>query len=306
MENSKISWTHHTYNPWAGCTKVSPGCKFCYAVLQAARHGTEWGPKAVRRIPAQSSLEMPRKWNRQAESAGVRFRVFCSSMADVFEDNPQLVGPRQSLWALVRETPHLDYLVLTKRPQNIASMLPDDWGDGWKHVWLGTSVESQEFTHRIRILADVPCHLRFLSCEPLLGPLQLDLSGAIHWVITGGESGRSAKTCRPMDLAWVRDIRDQCRQASVAFFHKQLGGWNKEKGGRLLDGLIWDSIPISPAARSESATATRSRRSSAKWERMPVSRRLADRLAIAAAADGMSRRDLLEKLLSGALDQREL
>ena len=226
-------------------------------------------------------------------------------MADVFEDNPQLIAPRKALWDMVRETPNLDYLVLTKRPENIAGLLPDDWGNGWKHVWLGTSVETQEFTERIRILAAVPSHLRFLSCEPLLGPLQMNLAG-IHWVITGGESGRSAKTCRPMDLAWVRGIRDQCRGAGVAFYHKQLGGWGREKRGRLLDGLIWDSIPISPAARSETATATRSRRSSAKWERMPVDRRLADRLAVAAAANGMSRRDFLEKILSEALDQREL
>ena len=251
-ENTAIAWTDHTHNPWWGCTKVSPGCDRCYAETWARRWGVAWGPHAERRRIGETTRNLPLKWNRAAEKAGVRCRVFCASMADVF-DNAVPTAWRDELWALTRVTPWLDWQLLTKRPQNIAKMLPADWGDGWPNVWLGTTCENQvEADRRIPHLLAVPARVRFLSCEPLLTEVDVSehlwgLPGsescaewprdedcecgwktraengrpAIHWVIAGGESGAGA---RPMDPAWARSIRDQCAAAGVPFFMKQLGG----------------------------------------------------------------------------------
>lgn len=242
--DSKIEWCNHTFNPWRGCTAISPACDHCYAkTLVEGRLSGDFGQR-VR--SAASTWKQPLAWNRKAEREGVRYRVFCASLADVF-DNQVPAEWRADLWALIRATPHLDWLLLTKRPQNIAGMLPPDWGDGWPTVWLGATVENQtEADRRIPHLLAVPAAVRFLSCEPLLGPVELDCipwpadwmrpvddpSDGFHalryqphhitWVICGGESGPGS---RPMHPAWARSLRDQCEATGVAFHFKQWGEW---------------------------------------------------------------------------------
>ena len=234
--NSKIEWTDHTFNPWIGCTKISPACDNCYAERQDHRFGGgHWGPGAERKLTKQGNWDEPRHWDKQAESEGARYRVFCASMADVFDlDVPQIW--RENLWSLIRETPNLDWLLLTKRIGNAEAMLPANWGDGWANVWLGATVVTQEEADRdIPKLLDTPAAVRFVSAEPLLGPIDLrgkDSQGSaldsfeedpkVDWVIVGGESGPQA---RPMHPDWVRSLRDQCREAEVPFFFKQWGEW---------------------------------------------------------------------------------
>jgi protein gp37 len=231
-QHTAIEWADHTFNPWIGCTKVSAGCDHCYAErLAKARLGVAWGPHAARRVTSPSTWEQPRRWNRKAQREGRRARLFCASLADVF-DNAAPADARANLWRLIGDTPALDWLLLTKRPQNIAAMLPSNWGGaGYPNVWLGTTAENQqEAERRIPHLLAVPARLRFLSCEPLLGPVDLGSVAPlarpdeprIHWVITGGESGRSA---RPMHPDWARNLRDQCQAAGVPFFFKQWGDW---------------------------------------------------------------------------------
>jgi protein gp37 len=181
----------------------------------------------------------PLRWNAEAERAGVRARVFCASMADVFdEEAPE--GQRERLWPLIRQTPMLDWQILTKRPQLIEQNLPEDWGNGYDNVWLGTSVEDQRVVHRIDSLRNASAKLRFLSLEPLIGPLpDLNLEG-IGWAIVGAESGRKV---RKMEFDWVRDIRDQCIAADVAFFFKQDVINGKKVSLPELDGIVWNQIP---------------------------------------------------------------
>ncbi len=239
-----IEWCHHTFNPWWGCTKVSQGCKHCYAETMAARFGQDiWGPGRQRRTFAEKHWREPLKWNALDQAAGMRARVFCASMADVFEDNYELNDERTRLWQIIEETPQLDWLLLTKRPHLIAEMIPKDWlTDPRENVWYGTSIESPEVYARLDMLRQTPAVVRFVSAEPLLAPLpELDLTG-IDWVIAGGESGPGA---RPLDEAWVRAIRDQCRAADVAFFMKQMGTvWARTHGvhtkGNHLDDLPLD------------------------------------------------------------------
>ena len=173
-ENTGIAWTDHTFNCWWGCQKVSPGCDHCYAETLDARFGKPtFGPGVPRRRTSQSNWHQPVKWNREAEKAGIRRKVFCASMADVF-DNAVPPEWRHDLWALFRKTPWLDWQILTKRPQNFAGMLPGDWGYGWPNVWLGVSAENQtEADRRIPLLIETPARLRFISAEPLLGPINL-------------------------------------------------------------------------------------------------------------------------------------
>jgi protein gp37 len=166
------------------------------------------------------------KWDRQAEKDGVRRKVFCASMADVFEDNQQVVSERLKLWDLIAKTPNLDWQFLTKRPQNILLMVPASWVTGnWpSNVWIGTSVEDQAAADkRIPEILKVPAAVRFLSCEPLIGPVELKevREGDLQWVIVGGESDPGA---RPMDLAWARSLKDQCQERGIALWVKQLGG----------------------------------------------------------------------------------
>lgn len=238
--NSSIEWTTHTFNPWWGCTKVSDGCKFCYAESLSNRYGHKvWGPGKPRRLMSDNHWQEPLKWNADAAHQGLRYRVFCASMADVFEERAP-AGQLERLWELIRKTPHLDWQLLTKRPERITPNLPEDWGVGYDNVWLGTSIEDERVTHRVDYLVAVPAIVRFLSLEPLIGPLpQLALAG-IDWVIVGGESGPGA---RPIDEQWVLDIRFQCRAANVPFFFKQWGGVNKKKLGRLLEGKYYNEMP---------------------------------------------------------------
>jgi protein gp37 len=221
-EGTKIEWTDHTFNPWWGCQRVSPGCEHCYAEAFAKRTGSAvWGPTAPRRFFGDKHWAEPLKWNAAAAKEGVRRRVFCASMADAFEDRPELVEPRSRLWALTTETSHLDWLPLTKRPENILDMVPERWRSGFPpNIWMGTTVEDVKRKERIDHLRRVPAAVRFLSIEPQIEDLgAIDLTG-IHWVIVGGESGGGA---RPFDLAWARSLVEQCRAAGVAVFVKQFG-----------------------------------------------------------------------------------
>ena len=288
-EDSKIQWTTHTMNPWRGCTKVSAGCANCYAETMSGRNPKVlgvWGKDGTRVVASEAQWRLPLKWDKAAALAGERHRVFCASLADVFEDwqapmaaadgaalhvcavcgqwrtmEKMCCGPtahmpltmdnvRQRLFDLIAATPHLDWLLLTKRPENIARMM---WpgptatdpvpllggGDYLPNVWLGTSVENQAAADaRIPHLLRVPAAVRFLSCEPLLGPVDLtkllyrgdylnpldttnDLAAPhIDWCIIGGESGPGA---RPFNVEWARSLVRQCRAAGVKVFVKQLG-----------------------------------------------------------------------------------
>ena len=191
--NSAIEWTGHTFNPWWGCTKVSPACDHCYAEVWAKRTGHSiWGADAPRRQLSNNYWNQPLRWDRAAALGGGRARVFCASMADVFESNRELDSLRARLWALVERTPNLDWLLLTKRPHLARRLAP--WTRSWpRNIWLGATVENQHFAdRRIRYLLDVPCQFRFLSCEPLLGPVDLsEHIGGLHWIIAGGETRRS-------------------------------------------------------------------------------------------------------------------
>lgn len=242
-ENSKITWTHHTFNPWVGCTKVSPGCDKCYAEVLDKRQGkARWGAHADR--TRTKTWGGPVKWNKNAAQQGTRFRVFCASLADVFDNHKSIVW-REDLWALIRATPHLDWLLLTKRPQNIARFLPSDWGDGWAHVWLGVTTENrEEMLRRGTALAQVPAKIKFWSAEPLiedLGAIPAEIMPS--WIIAGGESGGNHRVA---EADWFRSIRDQCASAGVPFLFKQWAGGNQveiKKKGRLLDGVVHDGYP---------------------------------------------------------------
>lgn len=244
MKDSKIEWTTHTFNPWWGCAKVSPGCTHCYAESLSKRYGrAEWGIGGTRPVASDTYWKQPLKWNREAQGAPDRPRVFCASMADVFEDRPDLVDPRARLAVLVRATPNLDWLLLTKRPENMTRLWPADWTP---NIWAGTTTEDQQRAEeRIPHLLKVPARVRFLSVEPQVGPVDLrqwlmplhpdDQPGRIDWVIQGGESGAGA---RPFYTSWARDLRDQCKAAGVAYHLKQLGkyvvtrnddGWDGEE-----------------------------------------------------------------------------
>jgi len=246
--STHIQWTDETYNPWWGCTKVSEECEKCYAELLAARGigiaggPVKWGNRAPRRRNSPEYLTHPLKWNAKASRKGVRTKVFAASMADIF-DNQVDPSWRADFWDVVRQCTNLDWQILTKRPQNIIEMLPPDWGAGWPHVWLGASVGNQRRgDERIPILSSVPAAVRFLSVEPLIGPVNLDLS-RMGWVIGGGESGRDP---RPMEPEWIRSVRDQCSAAGVPFFFKQWGGRKPKEAGRTLDGRTWDEFPVTP------------------------------------------------------------
>ncbi len=216
-ENSKIEWTTHTFNPWVGCEKISPACDHCYAEGWAKRTGQGALWNGERRRTSEANWRKPMKWNADAYASGVRPRVFCASLADVC-DNQVPDEWRRDLVKLITGTPWLDWLLLTKRPQLAARMMPDRWWSGWDHVWLGATVENRLEERRIRFLREAPARTRFLSCEPLLEPIAPDLTG-IDWVICGGESGGGA---RNMDPTWARALRDQCQMSGVAFFMKQM------------------------------------------------------------------------------------
>lgn len=235
----------YTYNPWWGCIKVSEECKHCYAEDIAHHYGHDvWGPSVntPRRLFKEKHWQEPLTWNRQAEKQGHRRSVFCASMADVYEDHPLVTHEREKLWNLIAATPWLNWLLLTKRPENVLKMSPWLRGAWPDNVWIGTSVGLQERAEeRIPILLEIPAVVRFLSCEPLLGPVDLSpWISQLQWVISGGESGSAA---RPMNVAWPRLLRDQCQKAHVPYFFKQVGGRYHASGGRDLDGRTWDEMP---------------------------------------------------------------
>ena len=223
---TKIEWCDATFNPWIGCQEVSPGCDHCYAARLAARMGVDWGPHAHRRLASEEYWKQPHRWARLSRPAGTRMRVFCASMSDVFDN--QVPWPwRDQLWGVIRGTPELDWLILTKRPENMEEMLPDDWNRqyGWPHVWLGISAEDQaRYDHRWPILANTGAALRFVSYEPALGPLNIVSPSHPDWLICGGESGPAY---RPMDPMWEGSIREQCRVLCVPYFFKQMAGKKK-------------------------------------------------------------------------------
>ena len=242
--NSRIEWTRHTFNAWVGCSKVSAGCTRCYAESLAKRTGLAiWGDSGTRHVTSDAYWREPYKWATAAGRLGERHRVFCNSLADVFEDRPDLSAPRHRLWKLILDTRHsLDWLLLTKRPENF-NMIPLSLADS---VWLGVSVEDRKNKHRIDILRQTPAALRFLSLEPLIEDLgELDLTG-IGWVIVGAESGPGAW---PMDEKWVRSIRDQCVDTDVPFFYKQRLENGHKVSLPLLDGQQWAQFPEAPHAK---------------------------------------------------------
>lgn len=249
-ENTKIEWADCTFNPWVGCTKVSPACDHCYAEGWAKRSGmVKWGAGEPRRRTSDANWRKPLKWSAEAARTGTRPRVFCASLADVF-DNAVDPAWRRDLFSLILSTPHLDWLLLTKRIGNAQQMINDVLPDSikllpsghpltwpWPHVWIGATVVNQEEADRdIPKLLAVPAAKRFLSMEPLLGPVsfegmfanpsnQADGTNALEeldWVIVGGESGPGA---RPMHPEWARSLRDQCNAVGVPFLFKQWGDW---------------------------------------------------------------------------------
>lgn len=247
-ENSKIGWTHHTFNPWAGCTKVSPACDFCFAETDTKRYGfCGWGKDAERRVTSVQYWRQLAHWNLDAQLEGVRKRVFVGSWCDVMEDRSELKIIRDQLCGLIEENLWLDFLLLTKRPQNFRRFLPAEWLRSPRpNVWGMTTVESAEFKWREKALLETPFAVRGLSMEPLLGPVEIDPN--IDWVIAGGESGPHA---RPSNPAWFRSLRDQCAAAGVSFFFKQWGEYRdfvkigKKAAGALLDGREWLEVPAS-------------------------------------------------------------
>lgn len=223
-DKTGIEWCDATFNAVWGCSKVSPGCDHCYAETLAKRYGFDVWDNGKFREFGDKHWNEPLKWNAKAERAGKRLRVFCNSMADVF-DNRWPEGTRERLWGLIEQTPRLDWLLLTKRIGNAARMVRR-WPD---NVWLGISVVNQEEADRdIPKLLAVPARVRFISYEPALGPFRPALSwlapGGIDWIICGGESGPKA---RPMHPQWARDIRDICWRTKTAFFFKQWGEWRE-------------------------------------------------------------------------------
>jgi protein gp37 len=262
-DRSSIEWTDASWNPWRGCDKVSPGCAHCYMFRDQERYGRDPGtvtrcspgvfhaPHNARRW-AEQRLAIEREQNR-------RMRVFTCSWSDFF--HPDADEWRDEAWSLIRNCPQYDWQILTKRPELIADRLPKEWGEGWPHVWLGVSIENRRFVHRADLLRQTPAAVRFISAEPLLGPLinecpichggghcsycaglpGLDLAG-IDWLIVGGESGSRH---RPMHEEWALQLLDACGapDGDPAFFFKQWGGAKPTSGGRELDGRTWSEFP---------------------------------------------------------------
>lgn len=257
--DSAISWTDHTFNPWWGCVKVSPGCQHCYAETLSNRFGGDvWGVGKPRRTFGDSHWNDPLRWDTKARTASRIDRVFTASMADVFEDRRDLDAPRARLFALVEQTPNLQWLILSKRADRMVDLAPASWRDGWPaNAVAMTSVENQRYAeHRLPELLRVPAPLHGVSVEPLLGPVDLTpwLAG-LDWVIVGGESGPGART---MQLTWATDVMEQCRRSSTPFFMKQLGAVMAKKlkkathkGEAMADLPPWLRVREFPSAMQE-------------------------------------------------------
>jgi protein gp37 len=207
-KKTAISWTNSSHNFWIGCHKVSPGCKLCYAERQMKQYGRDF--KTVTRTVG---FAKPLKWKEPR-------MIFVNSWSDFFIEEADRW--REDAWDIIRKTPHHTYQVLTKRPERIPDSLPADWGEGWPHVWLGVSIETQAYMHRAKELIEVPAAVRFVSAEPLLGPLVFDsLVNDLDWLIIGGESGLHH---RPMKMEWARALRDEWKAVDKPVFFKQQGG----------------------------------------------------------------------------------
>lgn len=243
---SKIEWTDATWNPWMGCHKVSQGCKNCYMYREQTQYGND--PSLIRR--SKTTFTAPLKWSEPK-------RVFTCSWSDFFIEEAD--EWRGEAWDIIRQTPYHTYQILTKRPENIVARLPLDWNIGWPNVWLGVSAEDQDNAdQRIPYLLRIPAAIRFVSCEPLLGPINLSktllsetsndsfnalfprLTYQLDWVIVGGESGPKSRAMHP---DWARVIRDQCQDSLIPFFFKQWGGKNRLNDDRRLDGQLWELFP---------------------------------------------------------------
>lgn len=241
MAQSSIEWTEVTWNPVTGCTKISTGCKYCYAEsfakrLQAMK--VEKYRKGFKLTMHPKALHEPYLWKKSRT-------VFVNSMSDLFHKNVPLKFI-QAVFKVMHENPHHVFQVLTKRPDILLSYDKEGQIEWSSNIWMGVSVENAEMEKRINLLRRTKARVKFLSCEPLIGPLsKLNLKG-INWVIVGGESGLKP---RPMNPQWVYEIRKQCQMSDVPFFFKQWGGRNKKKAGRLLDDRTWDEMPQLSAIR---------------------------------------------------------
>lgn len=226
--STAIEWTDKTWNPTTGCNKVSPGCKFCYAEVVANRF-TNHFPQGFDFTLHPARLEQPLRWRKPS-------RIFVNSMSDLFHEEMPF-DYLQKIFEVMQGASQHTFQILTKRHKRMVELAPNlTWPD---NVWLGVSVETQRYVERVDHLREVPAKVRFLSCEPLLGPLDLNLNG-IHWVIVGGESGPKH---RPVEKAWIEGIRVQCHDANVPFFFKQWGGVTPKAGGRELNGRTFDEMP---------------------------------------------------------------
>ena len=227
-----ISWTQQTWNPWRGCTKISPGCKNCYMFTAQRRYGRD--PHVIVRTKTWND---PVRWQRRALREGKREFVFTCSWSDWFHELAD--GWRDQAWDIIRRCPNLIFQILTKRPERIADHLPNDWVEGYQNVWLGTSIETNDYVWRADLLRGIPTAVHFVSAEPLLGPLpDLNLEG-IDWLIVGGESGPGF---RLMDHSWARQLRDRALAQGLAFFFKQSAAPRTEMGTHL-DGREWRQLP---------------------------------------------------------------
>jgi len=235
VSQTKIEWTESTWNPITGCTKISTGCKFCYAEVMARRL------KAMRQEKYKNGFELtlhpevlkePYTWKKGK-------MIFVNSMSDLFHKGVPLIYTQQ-IFKVIKENPQYVFQVLTKRADILRYYDSEGWLE-WPHnLWMGVTVETNDVTHRIENLRKTGARVKFLSCEPLLSSLPaMNLQG-IDWVIVGGESGR---TPRPIKEEWVVDIKEQCQKVKVAFYFKQWGGTNKKKNGRLLQGIRYDNMP---------------------------------------------------------------
>ena len=246
MGETNIGCTNYSWNPWVGCRKVSSGCKNCYMFRDQNRFGTD--PTNIRRTT-------PNIFN-QTLKLKEPTRIFVCSWSDFFIEEAD--EWRDDAWDIIRRTPHLTYQILTKRPENIRSKLPDDWGDGWNNVWLGVSMESYKQSKRADILSKIPAKVRFISAEPLLDWIFMphlfwEDKDKLHWIIVGGESGPNY---RQMDLEWARDIRDYCKYYDVAFFMKQDSGPKPGMRGRIPDNLWVQEFPTGFKKKGESHADT--------------------------------------------------
>jgi protein gp37 len=233
-KETAIAWTDHTFNPWWGCMRVAPECERCYAETFAKRTGHKvFGPGGARRFFGDKHWNEPVKWDREAAAAGVRRRVFCGSMCDVFD--PEVDESwRMKLWGLIERTPHLGWLLLTKRPEFAASCIPAAWSLIRDRVWLGVTAGTQATAARnVPLLLALDAAVHFVSMEPLLERVEIDAGRlrGVDWIIVGGESGPGA---RPMDLSWARCLAFDSHASGIAFFMKQLGGF-PNKRDRLAD-----------------------------------------------------------------------